>query len=124
MYFIHDGNSQLGPLTFNQLKERKILKTTPVWKEGLPKWVAASHLEELNDLFISTPPGFRYSPAAGANKTVTEKIGFRLGRFFGMGGLIIVVCLLVVFIYDQWNSRAVYHAQYSAELFVDPEHYM
>ena len=56
-YYLHDGSTQSGPFTFEQLKTKKLSKKTPVWYEGLTEWTPAEKVAELLDL-ISIPPPF------------------------------------------------------------------
>ncbi len=55
-YFIYQDNQQVGPLTFEELQERKVGKDTMVWFDGLAEWKKAGDLLELNDLFQAGPP--------------------------------------------------------------------
>ena len=55
-YIINENNQQVGPLTIEQLQNFNIKPTTKVWKQGLPEWVNAEALQELNKLFITPPP--------------------------------------------------------------------
>lgn len=57
-YYIHDGQKEKGPFDLEQLKTEKITKDTPVWYEGLEKWISAGEVEELKVLFVLkvTPP--------------------------------------------------------------------
>lgn len=59
MYFIHNGNSQRGPFTLQELREQKISKDTLVWSEGMSDWQQADRIEELKPLFAATPPPLR-----------------------------------------------------------------
>lgn len=53
MYYYSDGNNQLGPLPIDELKG-KINRETLVWKEGMPQWIRAADIEELEN--ILPPP--------------------------------------------------------------------
>jgi hypothetical protein len=55
-YFIIIDDEQSSPLTFEELKNKKIVDTDLVWRKGLDKWLKASEIEELSDIIISTPP--------------------------------------------------------------------
>lgn len=50
MYYYSDGNNQLGPLPIDELKG-KINRETLVWKEGMPQWIRAAEVQELQGLF-------------------------------------------------------------------------
>ena len=55
-YFIHDGQSEKGPLDIEQLKLENLKKETPIWFDGLENWTTVGDVEELKDLVKSTPP--------------------------------------------------------------------
>lgn len=55
-YYISINNEQIGPLTFDELKEKKISSVTLVWFEGQTDWEKASEIDELKDLLKSIPP--------------------------------------------------------------------
>lgn len=59
-YFIHNGETEKGPLDIEQLRTIQIKSETPVWYEGLPNWTFAGNVEELKSIIISasTPPKF------------------------------------------------------------------
>lgn len=59
-YFIHNGQSEIGPFDIDDLIKLKINSTTPIWHEGLQNWTTASNLSELNSIFQNTivPPPF------------------------------------------------------------------
>jgi Interferon-induced transmembrane protein/GYF domain 2 len=59
-FYYTDGKERFGPFTLEQLREKNITAGTLVWKEGLPDWVPARNLSDLESLFpldsISPPP--------------------------------------------------------------------
>lgn len=55
-YYYTDGKERFGPFTVDQLKDRNISESTLVWKDGLPDWVPARNLSDLEGLFVNTPP--------------------------------------------------------------------
>lgn len=59
-YFIHDGQSELGPFTLDELKAQKISPATHIWYEGLSGWMAIENIPELKQQLFSagTPPPF------------------------------------------------------------------
>lgn len=54
-YLVVDG-TQAGPFSNDELvrliQNDMLKKDTLVWKEGLPNWVAASNVPEINKLFV------------------------------------------------------------------------
>nr|WP_298655848.1 DUF4339 domain-containing protein [uncultured Flavobacterium sp.] len=63
-YYLHDGISGIGPFDKEELKQRGVVKTTPVWVEGKERWTCAENYEELHDLFFTIPPPIKlqYKP--------------------------------------------------------------
>jgi hypothetical protein len=66
-YYYTDGKERYGPFTLDQLRDRKISQETLIWKEGLPDWMAAKNMSDLNSLFQAVenfhapiPPPFAY----------------------------------------------------------------
>lgn len=55
-YYIHNGNESIGPFGLDELKSRKITKTTPVWCQGMEDWKHAGEVAELKSLLMVTPP--------------------------------------------------------------------
>ncbi|WP_035673629.1 DUF4339 domain-containing protein [Flavobacterium sp. 83] len=60
-YFIHNGQSEIGPFDFEQLKTLQLKNETPIWFEGLQNWTTANNVEELKSIVHSTilPPKFK-----------------------------------------------------------------
>ena len=52
-YYYTDGKERYGPFTMDQLRDRKIGPETLVWKEGMPDWVAAKKISDLESLFLA-----------------------------------------------------------------------
>ncbi len=50
-YYYTDGKERYGPFTLDQLRDRNIGMETLVWKEGMPDWVAAKNVSDLQSLF-------------------------------------------------------------------------
>jgi hypothetical protein len=55
-YYIHSGNESIGPFGLDELRSKKITKTTPVWCQGMEDWKHAGEVAELKSLLIVTPP--------------------------------------------------------------------
>jgi hypothetical protein len=55
-YYIHSGNESIGPFGLDELRSKKITKTTPVWCQGMEDWKHAGEVDELKSLLIVTPP--------------------------------------------------------------------
>ncbi|MCW1149166.1 GYF domain-containing protein [Flavobacterium lacisediminis] len=55
-FFLFIDDEQQGPFNLEELKTKKITRTTKVWYEGLEDWKNAEEIEELKSLFVSVPP--------------------------------------------------------------------
>lgn len=53
LYYFIDNNLQKGPFQKEKLLGNGLLPKSLVWREGLPDWVEASSLEELQNLFVA-----------------------------------------------------------------------
>ena len=63
-YFIIVNDTQQGPYTIEELRQRHIDASTLVWAEGMAQWTPAWQVEELKTLFNATTGN-------GANATST-----------------------------------------------------
>ena len=63
-YFIIVNDTQQGPYTIEELRQRHIDASTLVWAEGMAQWTPAWQVEELKTLFNATTGN-------GANATPT-----------------------------------------------------
>ncbi len=55
-YFIHDGATQQGPYSIDELKSLNLNKESMVWCDGMEKWKPAGEIEELGSIFPVIPP--------------------------------------------------------------------
>lgn len=96
-YYIVKNGTNSGPYTFEQLKYHGVAPNTKVWYEGLPEWVEAQMVPELNPLFVVpmiayTPkhekPGVDWKLVGGL--AVVAVVLMLLGWYFtrGFGGII------------------------------------
>ncbi len=69
-YFYQKDGIRHGPFTFKELKSKRILKSTDVWREGMDDWEKASNIEELKEIVISEPPPAKVK--TNYNKTITQ----------------------------------------------------
>jgi hypothetical protein len=58
-YYIHNGKEQLGPFSFDDLKQKGINSKTMVWFEGFSTWKEAQYVPELNEIISNNPPPFK-----------------------------------------------------------------
>jgi hypothetical protein len=50
-YYLHDGTVLSGPFTLDELKAKKITKTTSVWCEGMEDWILQDQSVKKNIIF-------------------------------------------------------------------------
>lgn len=73
-YFYLNGETKIGPLSLDAIKNAPIQPDTMVWNNSLPDWVEARSLPELQGLFVinnvaeptpvqSTPPPVSHAPS-------------------------------------------------------------
>ena len=55
-YYYADNDQQFGPFTVDELKTKRLKKSTLVWTEGMQDWTFANEIEELKNILISEPP--------------------------------------------------------------------
>lgn len=59
-YYLHDGQLHTGPFSIEELQNKSITATTPVWHQGLSEWTNAGSLLELSQIIdTTTPPPFK-----------------------------------------------------------------
>lgn len=67
-YYYHNGSSQLGPYTLDEILKQPLNPNTAIWKEGEPIWQDAIKFPEFTVLFASaqrqTPPPFSPPPVS------------------------------------------------------------
>lgn len=68
-YYIARGTTPVGPLEIDQLRDNGLEADTLVWTAGMPDWVPARDVAELQGLFEPVPPPLT-PPAAPATDYV------------------------------------------------------
>ena len=56
LYFIIENNTQSGPLSLEQLIDKRINEDTLVWRKGFENWQKASETKEIENIISYTPP--------------------------------------------------------------------
>ncbi|WP_310377673.1 GYF domain-containing protein [Flavobacterium sp.] len=99
-YFLHDGTQSSGPFDLEELKAKKITKSTPVWHEGLEKWKTAGEILALETIFVVVPPAFDTVPNStiklekkGKKKRI---LGLSKNTFFVVLGVLVVSIFTIV----------------------------
>jgi hypothetical protein len=102
-YFLHNGTESSGPFSFDELRIKKISKTTPVWFEGMEKWKYAKDIEELQSLIKTTPPPLqmREIPTRSIPSKVNEVnitiFGLSKNVFLALSVIVLLIIFTIVF---------------------------
>lgn len=73
-YYYSDKNQQMGPFAFEELKDKRLKKSTLIWTDGFKEWTLAEKVEELKDILISEPPPLPGIRVITDDKNVNIKI--------------------------------------------------
>lgn len=69
MYFVNINNQQAGPFSVQQLMQMaqsgQVTAQSYVWKQGMPQWVHAGQVAELQNIFAPTMPQMPTTPSGG-----------------------------------------------------------
>lgn len=90
-YILIDGKTE-GPFSLEKLKEMPVTPQTKVWRQGMPEWVPAGEVGELNYLFGTPPPAPTADNGNGQANSATVKIAPRTWLVESI--LITVLCCL------------------------------
>jgi hypothetical protein len=111
IFYLHDGNNQMGPFDIEDLKSKGISKESAIWYEGLHDWTTADKVEELDALFKLTPPPLgaklaippiqNIQPKNTANNSKGGSFGRKLLTLAG----IVVLILIGAYIYSQMQHQ-------------------
>lgn len=55
-YYYAENDQQLGPFTLDELKTKRLKRSTLVWTDGMENWASANDIDDLKDILISEPP--------------------------------------------------------------------
>jgi hypothetical protein len=74
-YFIHNGQNEIGPFDFDQLRTLQLVNETPIWYEGLQNWTTANNIVELRPLINNnvSPPKFENFTPQSSNPPLYSK---------------------------------------------------
>lgn len=76
-----EGNRQMGPYTFEELRREPIRPDTLIWYPGLSNWVRADVLPELQVWFAPAMPP-QYAPAAAPSQTPAPQMPQKRGNIW------------------------------------------
>lgn len=112
LYYLAVNGNRTGPFTINELKDKKIERSTLVWSEGMENWTKAELLPELKGFLRTEPPPIPdFGPFSGSgektqpNPTQQDEIKLHFGyqlasrseRFFA--SLVQTIVVLIPYFY-------------------------
>lgn len=114
-YYLHIGESHVGPFDVDELFLKNITPQTPVWYEGLEEWTVASNIPELKERLGAIPPPFKKTVIA--EKTIAPARKGR-GAFITISVIILAIGVAAVaFIWiDQERKTDEYYREYGGDV--------
>ncbi|MFV8464871.1 DUF4339 domain-containing protein [Flavobacterium sp. LB1P62] len=99
-YYIHNGTENSGPFLLEELKSKKITKTTLIWFEGMDEWKYAGDIPELKIILTAVPPPLNkiLSLRKEEKKVVSQTIlGMDKTIFFWACGILALIIGTLIF---------------------------
>lgn len=100
-YYIHNGTENSGPFLLDELKAKKITKTTLIWFEGMDEWKYAGDIAELKSILAVVPPPLKNIPPLPkeAEKIVVSQtiLGLDKSIFFWACGILTLIVATLIF---------------------------
>ena len=130
-YFIHNGQTEMGPFEMEQLNTMQLKSETPVWFDGLQNWTTAGNIPELQSIINSynLPPKFENPVSYKINPPIYTKpdYGTNINEqvkknntvrniFFAFGIIAIVFLLGMLFLFTNTNDAPPYNAEGAEEV--------
>lgn len=128
-----EGNRQMGPYTFEELRREPIRPDTLIWYPGLSNWVRADVLPELQVWFVPAMPP-QYAPAAAPSQTPAPQMPKNRGNIWyskavlilsaigiGLSSIMLFLSLLVTIFPDIGVFYDSYYMKYCYLYGVDTE---
>ena len=117
LYYFVENDQQLGPFTIEELKSKRLKKSTLVWTDGLPDWTSADQVEELKEIIVSEPPPLPKKEKEKKIETITIKqdplpatsLKYDLTYSKEIGATITGILLLVVSIIIKLSGGFTFH---------------
>jgi hypothetical protein len=105
-YYIHNGVENSGPFDLEELKEKKITKTTLVWFEGMDQWSHAGDIDELKNFFVVSPPPLINIPKAPKNnKKVKRKTILGLEKNYFYLAFVFVLLVIGTLVFNNYQEN-------------------
>ena len=118
-YFISQNGFTFGPYSFEDLRAMNLHPLTPVWFQGMPGWVPASQVGELQSLFYSNPQPYYQQPSPYDQPYSSPPAGFSQVNnpaspppdnstrnvFIILGAVFLVIITVVIFVVYSFKQR-------------------
>lgn len=87
-YFSHDGKTQQGPVSLEQLRQAGVTLETTVWRDGMSGWAPARDVPEVAEVLKASqdaPPAKSTIPASGqpTHPHVPHTVGYQQPLAYG-----------------------------------------
>jgi hypothetical protein len=102
-YYIHDGNSEKGPFSLEELSSRNLAPQASIWHEGLAAWTTADQIDELRPLLAIKPPEFRKQGLPAASEDISLPKRKKSKLWFGV--ILITIVAVGFLIYNNMQSQ-------------------
>lgn len=133
-YFIHNGQSEMGPFDFDELKTLKLTNETPIWFEGLQNWTTAGTIPELQPIInlYSLPPKFEnvvsntvhpptfHKPENVIQESPAKKTNMVRNVFIGMGTMALLYLLAFAFLSSSSSEAQPYNTETAEQVIDEP----
>lgn len=133
-YFIHNGQTEMGPYDFDQLKTLQLTSATPIWFEGLPNWTTAGTIPELQSIVnsYSLPPKFEKAVQHVVGPPAFQKPEYKIHElplkkntiirnvFIGMGAMALIYLLAFVFLKTNSEEAQPYNTGTAEQVIDEP----
>lgn len=133
-YFIHNGQTEMGPFDFDQLKTLQLTNETPIWFEGLPNWTTAGTIPELQSIVNSCilPPKFEKAVPLSVSPPAFQKPEYIIHElplkkntiirnvFIGMGAMALIYFLAFAFLKMNREEAQPYNTETAEQVIDEP----
>jgi hypothetical protein len=125
-FFLFIDDEQQGPFNLEELKTKKINRTTKVWFEGLEDWKNAEEIEELKSILVSIPPPIKtFSTPPPIKKVLPEVnneqkekiLGLRKKTFYISIGIFVLLLSLTFKMVQNFQKNEIERENKETEIY-------
>lgn len=105
-YYLHDGTSEQGPFSLEELKTKSLSADTSIWYEGLNSWTTANQVDELKPLLQLKPPPLKSEavPITAREEYQETKKSVK-GKAIWSGAIVLTIIIIGVLVYNNIESN-------------------